>query len=124
MQRRCDRRFRYNLKPKPALISWRSLQHALRHRLRRRRGRWRQGQRYTCAGAYHLEDDTVVDEPVRISIPADDLVRSVDSIERSKRRARLIIDQKTIRRHKEDAVRRAPCIAVTPHHEIPVVIAE
>ena len=58
MQRRCDRRFRYNLKPKPALISWRSLHHALRHRLRRRHGRWRHGQRYTCAGAYHLEDDT------------------------------------------------------------------
>ena len=41
----------------------------------------------------------------------------VDSIEGSKRRARKIIDYKTIvRRQEEDAVRRARCVDVAAHH--------
>ena len=52
-----------------------------------------------------------------INIATDDLAAFVDSIEGSKRRARKIIDYKTIvRRQEEDAVRRARRIDVAAHH--------
>ena len=60
-----------------------------------------------------------------IGIAADHQASSVDSIERSKRRAREIIDHKFIRlRQEQDAVRRARRVAVAAHDQIHVVIAE
>ena len=52
-----------------------------------------------------------------IDIATDDLTAFVDSIERSKRRARKIIDHEAVvRRNEEDAVRRARRVDVAAHH--------
>src|SRR5207247_3174204 len=90
----------------PALISRLSNHRALRRRLRRRGG-WRQGQHCTSAAAHDLGENTVVDAGGGIGIAADDQAPFVNSIERSKRRARKIIGHKLIRRPEDNAVRRA-----------------
>jgi len=102
----------HNPKPKPALISGRSIHRVLRQRLRRR-GRWSQGQHYTSpAGPADLGENTVVDAGGGIGIASDDPAPFVDPIERSKRRARKIIDYKTMQRIEENAVRRARCVGI------------
>src|SRR5439155_19286724 len=79
----------------PALISRLNNHRALRRRLRRRGG-WRQ-QQYTSGGAaLDLGENTVVDAGGGIGVAADDHAPFVDSIERSKRRARIIIDYETL----------------------------
>src|SRR6267378_2284880 len=93
----------------PGLISRLNNHRALRRRLRRRRG-WRQGQHYTGVAVLDLGENTVVDPSGGIGIAADDPAQFVDSIERSKRRARKIIDYKTMGRTEENAVRRARCV--------------
>ena len=57
----------------------------------------------------------MVDAGARIGIAAADRVPPIDPIERGKRRAREIIDQKTMRRHEEDTMRRARRVAIAAH---------
>src|SRR5438067_8305062 len=105
----------------PALISRLSNHRALRRRLRRRGG-WRQRQHYTSGGAaLDLGENTVVDAGGGIGVAADDHAPFVDSIERSKRRARIIIDYETLQRIEENAVRRARCVGIAAYHHIQVV---
>src|SRR3954464_15172194 len=59
-----------------------------------------------------------------VGIAAYDPALFVNSIERSKRRAWNIIDDETIWRNKDDAVRRTGRVAIAAHDQIHVVVTE